>query len=84
MSGRTSSEICSYCNHRPDSQDDDFCLGHLPGPVMNACCGHGNDARAYVQFDHGKHRNVQLRMKLRPRIEGEPAINKISELKVRL
>lgn len=32
-------------------QGHDGCIGTLEG-VMNACCGHGQDSCAYVQFDH--------------------------------
>ncbi len=39
---------CGHCNlpNRPDGHD--ACLGVVSG-AMNACCGHGNEAAAYVQ-----------------------------------
>lgn len=42
------SENCGKCNlpNRPDGHD--ACLGVIAG-AMNACCGHGDDAMAYVQ-----------------------------------
>ena len=43
---------CGKCkaNDRPDGHD--ACLGELQG-IMNACCGHGDDAATYVQFLDG-------------------------------
>ena len=43
---------CGEC-HKPDTIDGhDACLGTLPG-VMNACCGHGNQEEAYIQWPDG-------------------------------
>ncbi len=43
---------CGKC-HKPDTIDGhDACLGTLPG-VMNACCGHGNQDEAYIQWVDG-------------------------------
>ncbi len=43
---------CGVCK-KPNTEDDhDPCLGTIPG-VMNACCGHGEGASAYIQFDDG-------------------------------
>jgi hypothetical protein len=40
---------CGNC-HKPNTPEGyDGCLGYIPG-VMNACCGHGEPAEAYVQF----------------------------------
>lgn len=46
-------EECRKC-HRDyaPSREPDPCLGMLPG-VVEACCGHGNDAKAYVMFENG-------------------------------
>lgn len=43
------SRSCGACSlpNRPDGHD--ACLGELPG-VINACCGHGQETQAYVQF----------------------------------
>jgi hypothetical protein len=54
---------CGHCRlpNRPDGHD--ACLGELVG-VMNACCGHGVDEQAYVQFADGStvHSNDALRI----------------------
>lgn len=43
---------CGYCGKERTPEGHDPCLGTLPG-VLNACCGHGNPAEAYVQFESG-------------------------------
>lgn len=50
--GRTSPLGCAHCEQRCGPSGDDPCLGHVgePGEVMNACCGHGEESGAYVQF----------------------------------
>ena len=40
---------CYHCGKETTKEGHDACLGTLIG-VMNACCGHGNDDEAYVQF----------------------------------
>jgi len=46
--------ICIHCRLRPTPEGHDGCLGSLDeAVVMNACCGHGKDAQAYVQFWDG-------------------------------
>jgi len=43
--------ICIKCKKGPTKEGHDGCIGTLPSPtVMNACCGHGRDECAYVQF----------------------------------
>ena len=43
--------LCAHCKRPPTPEGYDGCLGELPkSVVMNACCGHGNSSRAYVQF----------------------------------
>lgn len=42
---------CGYCG-KHNTEDHDGCLGVLPG-LMNACCGHGVNKEAYVQFLDG-------------------------------
>lgn len=42
--------VCINCNKLPTPEGHDGCLGILPLPVMNACCGHGNDDIAYIQY----------------------------------
>ena len=42
---------CAKCGLPPTPEGHDGCLGALPDPnIMNACCGHGNDAQAYIQY----------------------------------
>jgi len=43
---------CGHCGLPNTSEGHDGCLGTLPN-VMNACCGHGDESAAYVQFDNG-------------------------------
>ncbi|NIR52905.1 hypothetical protein GWO43_30255 [candidate division KSB1 bacterium] len=53
---------CGYCG-RPDTPEGhDGCLGTLPG-VNNACCGHGNEREAYVQFEDGKRKGGREALK---------------------
>lgn len=52
---------CGHCKKPNTPEGHDGCLGTLPG-VQNACCGHGNDAQAYVQFPDGSDvRGVEAR-----------------------
>jgi len=44
---------CGECGKARTPQGHDGCLGTLPG-VRNACCGHGHQAEAYVQFASGR------------------------------
>lgn len=43
---------CGHCSKPQTIDGHDGCLGSLPY-VMNACCGHGNDKEAYVQYIDG-------------------------------
>lgn len=45
---------CGKCKKLPTKEGHDGCLGTLAGPIMNACCGHGNDRLAYIQYWDGK------------------------------
>ena len=55
--------VCSKCKKPPiyDADDGkehevyDGCLGKLQGDIMNACCGHGSDSMAYIQY-YSSHR----------------------------
>lgn len=40
---------CGHCGRSNTPEGHDGCLGTIEG-VMNACCGHGIDSAAYVQF----------------------------------
>jgi hypothetical protein len=43
--------MCAKCKKLPTKDGHDGCLGTLDTEiVMNACCGHGDDSQAYVQF----------------------------------
>lgn len=43
--------ICAKCGKLPTKEGHDGCIGTLPEEdVMNACCGHGDDSQAYIQF----------------------------------
>ncbi len=44
---------CGHCGLANTPEGYDGCLGKLPG-VMNACCGHGSDEEAYLQFEGGE------------------------------
>ena len=44
--------ICSNCLKEKTKDGHDGCLGELMG-LANACCGHGNSKKAYVQFLDG-------------------------------
>jgi len=50
MAGSGQFGICKKCKKGPTKEGHDGCLGTLPGLIMNACCGHGNDAQAYIQY----------------------------------
>jgi hypothetical protein len=49
---------CIKCQKLPVYDSDqgkehevyDGCLGKLKGDIMNACCGHGCDSQAYIQY----------------------------------
>lgn len=71
MAGSGQYGICEKCNLPPTKEGHDGCIGTLPDKnVMNACCGHGNDHQAYVQFWNKKRC-----------IRGEKAIKYINENK---
>tara|TARA_R100000322_G_scaffold52917_2_gene32857 strand:+ start:397 stop:654 length:258 start_codon:yes stop_codon:yes gene_type:complete len=51
MSGSGQFGICVKCGLPPTPEGHDGCLGTLPeSVVMNACCGHGEDRMAYIQY----------------------------------
>lgn len=43
---------CGRCGEATDDGHDP-CIAKLPG-VKNACCGHGDTAEAYAQFEDGR------------------------------
>lgn len=40
---------CGHCSKPPTNEGHDGCLGTLPN-VRNACCGHGVDGDAYIEY----------------------------------
>ena len=64
MAGSGQFGICAKCGLPPTPEGHDGCLGTLVGNVMNACCGHGLDRQAYIQYWDGR------------RISRQEAINK--------
>lgn len=40
---------CGHCGKENTPEDHDHCVANLKG-VKNACCGHGIDEEAYIQF----------------------------------
>ncbi len=43
---------CGHCGERKTKDDHDHCIANLKG-VDNACCGHGCDDDAYIQYSGG-------------------------------
>ena len=47
----TARRPCGRCGQDDTPEGHDGCLGELPRDiVMNACCGHGEDDLAYIQY----------------------------------
>ncbi|MCP4984845.1 MAG: hypothetical protein GY928_01910 [Colwellia sp.] len=67
-------DICGHCNMNRTKKGHDGCIGELPN-VRNACCGHGDDTCAYVQFNHDNYKKEPNKY----RISGKEALNYISE-----
>ena len=44
---------CGHCEEYFTVDGHDPCIANLRG-VQNACCGHGDDSTAYVQFTDGR------------------------------
>lgn len=59
---------CGHCTLPNSPEGHDGCLGTLSGGVINACCGHGVQGDAYVQFEDGR------------RIEGSEAMAEFQRL----
>lgn len=60
---------CVKCGLNPTTEGHDGCIGELDVKVvMNACCGHGDDSAAYIQYWDGAC------------IRGSAAMKKIKEL----
>lgn len=69
--GRINPLYCGHCKRWAGASQDDPCIEGLPGPVMNACCGHGCESEAYVQFWS------------RERLAGKEALRVIQELQTK-
>ena len=70
MAGSGQYGVCIKCGKLPTKEGHDGCIGTLDeGIVMNACCGHGDEEYAYVQFWDSSC------------IRGVEAISKLKELK---
>ena len=41
---------CGHCGLSNTPEGHDGCIGTLPN-VINACCGHGQNSEAYIQFE---------------------------------
>jgi hypothetical protein len=52
VNGVYAERTCGHCAIPQTSEGHDGCLGEL-ADVMNACCGHGQECDAYVQFPDG-------------------------------
>lgn len=52
VDGVYAERTCGHCGIPQTPEGHDGCLGELAG-VENACCGHGQERDAYVQFRDG-------------------------------
>lgn len=59
---------CGQCKKPKTKEGHDWCLGELPN-IMNACCGHGIESDAYIQFWDSS------------RVGGKNALSKIKEFR---
>ena len=65
-------DSCGHCGLQRTPEGYDGCIGQLDG-VMNACCGHGENSVAYVQFSHSEYEQEPNKFILK----GNEAINYI-------
>lgn len=63
---------CLHCGLDRTIDGHDGCVGILKG-VKNACCGHGLESEAYVQFNHDNYKKEPNKI----RIAGKEALNYI-------
>lgn len=62
---------CVKCGKWPTEEGHDGCLGTIDESiVMNACCGHGNDNQAYVQYWDGSSIRGDAAIKLQCKLKG--------------
>lgn len=70
---------CGNCGKHTAANEHDICISNLPG-VMNACCGHGNDDSAYIQFwDKKEIRGKQARKIQLELLASDVEINHVAE-----
>ena len=63
---------CVNCGLNKTAEQHDGCVGTLEN-VKNACCGHGSEKEAYVQFNHKDYDKEPNKI----RISGKEAIEYI-------
>lgn len=72
MSGSGQIGKCVKCGLHPIEDGDevyDGCLGKLQDSnIMNACCGHGNDKQAYIQYWIGERISGNVALKEQKRL----------------
>lgn len=56
-------DVCGHCNIKRTPEGYDGCIGHLHN-VMNACCGHGEENMAYIQFNHNDYKQDPNKIRL--------------------
>lgn len=54
------SRPCGFCGKHNTIEGHDACLGTIKGPILNACCGHGIQKDAYIQFIEGTIRGSKV------------------------
>ena len=67
---------CDECGKFSTKKGYDPCVGYLEN-VKNACCGHGFENNAYVQFDHEFYKTNPNSF----RLNGKDAIDYINDYK---
>ena len=69
-------QFCGHCKKHRTKEGHDGCIGALKN-VMNACCGHGENKVAYVQFNH----KLFYKEPNKSRLSGEDALIYINDNK---
>jgi len=67
-------KFCEHCKMKRTEDGHDACIGTLKN-VMNACCGHGENNAAYVQFNHKNYKKEPNKRLL----QGEKALEYIKQ-----
>lgn len=67
---------CGHCGKGRTAEGHDGCLGTLPG-VMNACCGHGIEGEAYIQFWTGARIAGKAAMEVSTEMTKQDALDKV-------